>query len=145
MRRAQTYTLDLALGTTILLVVLTGVLLLTVGGGGSPQTQRDAHQLAGVLYSPVPLDWQDADVILPGFVDKHRLDTTLADRFFALPEERIQDLAGIQSNVTVRVLNSTGTLYALGTVSPDANDVHIVRRHAAHQGEIIRIEVIAWR
>ena len=143
--RAQSYTFDLMLAVTLIVVVATLVATFGFKTYQKPLTAKDVENLAGAIYEPFPKDWNESTVIIPGFVVNQRLNKTLLDRFNSTPDDTIRELLGIKSDFYINVSNVDGPVGDAGTPPPaDAEIISVVVRHAAYQGTITRIEVMTW-
>ena len=102
-----------------------------------PRLATDAQALAGAIFTPQPVSWNQSTVIRPGFVSHHTLNESLFESFQELPN--VQGLTGISSNYYVQT-----PLGSAGSAPQNASDVYQVTRYAAFNGSLVAVEVVVW-
>lgn len=143
--KAQTYTLDLMMALIFTSIVAVSVIVFFVGLPSVQHQQHDAKTLAHLITQPYPVPYNETTVLQPGFIQHGRLNLSLFASFQALPEPLVKQLTGIQSDFFINITDNFGLSLQAGTPPMNATDIHLVKRYAAHNGSLARIEVLAWQ
>lgn len=150
--RGQSTFLDFITGFFIFMIVL--IISISFISSGTERSEKlDVERVSNDLLSPgIPEHWNASTVMVGGILSDNVVNNTKWTALSLMNAQDLQETLRLSSDIRISMLRHDGVNYqpvlnpiSTDVLDSDADTIATTSRIAAFNGELVIIEVTAWR